>query len=61
MSNFILDTSILGGADFNYAETPIEGRGRSIALELTQATNQTDFEVFGYSVRFAPGEEDARE
>ena len=58
---FIMDTSVLGGSDFNYVETIIEDRGRSIILDWSQAGLNEDFEIFGYSVRFYPAEEEAKE
>lgn len=54
--DFIMDTSVLGGGDFNFAETPIEDRGRSISLQYDQTGLNQDCELFGYSVRYAPAE-----
>lgn len=55
---FILDTDVLGGAsEFNYHETIIEDRGRSIIVDWSQTTGGTDIEIFGYSIRFYPAEE----
>ena len=34
MPNFTLDTSVLGGSDFNYGENPeFNDRGRSIMIQ----------------------------
>ncbi len=58
---FVLDTDILGGSDFNYFETIIEDRGRSIIVDWSQSAGSNDFEIFGYSIRFFPAEEFAQE
>lgn len=58
---FVLDTSALGGNDFNYFETIIEDRGRSITVDWSQSAGGTDLEIFGYSIRFYPAEEQAAE
>ena len=58
---FILDTDVLGGSDFNYAETIIEDRGRSIILDWSQSGLNQDMEIFGYSIRFFPAEEEPKE
>ena len=58
---FILDTSVLGGSDFNYAETIIEDRGRSIIVDWSQGGLDEDMEIFGFSVRFFPAEEEPKE
>lgn len=55
-STFILDTSPLSGGDFNYVETPIDDRGRSISLQIDQTGLNQDCEIFGYSVRYDPAE-----
>ncbi len=58
---FILDTDVLGGSDFNYAETIIIDRGRSIILDWSVSGLNQDMEIFGYSIRFFPGEEQPQE
>ena len=58
---FILDTSRLGGSDFNYVETIIEDRGRSIILDWSQTGVDQDMEIYGYSVRFYPAESEPKE
>lgn len=58
---FILNTDVLGGSDFNYAETIIEDRGRSIILDWSQGGLNQDMEIFGYSIRFFPAEEEPKE
>ena len=58
---FILNTDVLGGSDFNYAETIIEDRGRSIILDWSQSGLNQDMEIFGYSIRFYPAEEEPKE
>lgn len=58
---FILNTDVLGGSDFNYAETIIEDRGRSIILDWSQSGLNQDMEIFGYSIRFFPAEEEPKE
>ena len=59
---FILDTDVLnGGNDFNYAETIIEDRGRGIIIEWSQAGQDQDMEIYGYSIRFYPAEDEAKE
>ena len=58
---FILDTDILGGTDFNYAETIIEDRGRSITMDWSQGGLNEDMELLGYSVRLYPAEKEAKE
>ena len=59
--SFVLDTDVLGGSDFNYAENTIEDRGRSITIDWSQSGADQDMELFGYSVRFYPSEEQAKE
>lgn len=61
MATFVLDTSRLGGSEFNYAETIIEDRGRSIILDWSQSGLDQDMEIFGYSIRFQPTEEQPQE
>lgn len=58
---FILDTSRLGGSEFNYVETIIEDRGRSIILDYSQSGLDEDMEIYGYSIRFYPGEDEPKE
>jgi hypothetical protein len=58
---FILDTDVLGGSDFNYVETIIEDRGRSIILDWSVSGLNQDMEIFGYSIRFFPAEEEPKE
>lgn len=58
---FIMDTDVLGGSDFNYTETIIEDRGRSIILDWSQSGLNQDMEIFGYSIRFYPAEEEPKE
>jgi len=58
---FILDTDVLGGSDFNYAETIIEDRGRSIILDWSVSGLNQDMEIFGYSIRFFAAEEEPKE
>ena len=58
---FILDTDILGGTDFNYAETIIEDRGRSITMDWSQSGLNEDMELLGYSVRLYPAEKEPKE
>ena len=52
---------MLGGADFNYVELPIAERGRSIMVQWSQGGSNQDMELFGYSIRFFPAEEESRE
>ena len=54
---FILDTDVLGGSDFNYVESLLEDRGRSITVEWSQAGLNQDMELYGFSIRFYPAEE----
>ena len=58
---FILGTSRLGGSEFNYAETIIEDRGRSIILDWSQSGSDQDLEIFGFSIRSYPAEKQAQE
>ena len=58
---FILDTDVLGGSDFNYAETIIADRGRSIMVQWSQSGSGEDMELYGYSIRFYPAEQQAKE
>lgn len=58
---FILDTDVLGGSDFNYVETIIEDRGRSIIVDWSQSGLNEDMEIFGYSIRYFPAEEEPKE
>jgi hypothetical protein len=59
--DFILDTSVLGGGDFNYFESIIEDRGRSITIQWDQSGLNEDMEIFGYSVRYFPAEATPKE
>ena len=59
--SFVLGTDVLGDSDFNYTENIIEDRGRSIFLDWSQAGADQDMELYGYSVRFYPSEEEAKE
>jgi len=62
MATFRLNTSTLGGADFNYAENPdINDRGRSIQVRWDQPGLNQDMELLGYSVRLQPADETAKE
>ena len=61
MPSFTLDTSVLGGSGFSYSEVPMEDRGRSIIIQWSQSGADQDMELFGYSVRFSPGETEAQE
>lgn len=58
---FVLNTDVLGGSDFNYVETIIEDRGRSIIVDWSQTGLNEDMEIFGYSIRFYPAEEEPKE
>jgi hypothetical protein len=61
MPQFTLNVSTLGGSGFAYDEETIEDRGRSIVIAWTNSGVGEDMELFGYSVRFAPGETEAQE
>ena len=61
MPLFVLDQSALGGNGFNYHESVFEDRTRSIQLTWTQSGLDQDMELFGYSVRFDPGDPEAQE
>jgi len=62
LADFTLDTSTLGGSDFDYAENPeLTDRGRSIQLQWDQGGANQDLELFGYSVRYTPAEETPKE
>ena len=52
----IWDVSLFAGNDFNFFETPIQDRGRSISLQYDQSSLNTDCEIFGYSVRYHDAE-----
>ena len=52
---------MLGGSDFNYAETIIEDRGRSIMVQWSQGGAGEEMELYGYSIRFYPAEQQAKE
>lgn len=54
---FRLDTDTLGGSDFQFTETIVEDRGRSIQVSWSQSGLNQDMELYGYSVRFAPAED----
>ena len=58
---FVLNTDVLGGQDFNFTENTIEDRGRSISIDWTQSGANQDLELYGYSIRFFPSEEEAKE
>lgn len=62
MATIILDTSVLGGSDFNYFENPeLTDRGRSIQVQWDQTGLNQDMEIFGYSIRLSEGEQSAKE
>ena len=62
MAQFVLNTSVLGGSDFNYFENPdINDRGRSIMIQWDQAGKNQDLELFGYSIRYSAAEDTAKE
>lgn len=62
MPTFTLDSSALGAStQFVYAETPIAERGRSIQLSWSVSGANQDMELFGYSIRFAPAEFEAKD
>jgi len=61
LGSFILGTGILGGINFLYEESIIEGRGRGIQITWTNSLLDQDFEHLGYSVRFAAAEAEAME
>jgi hypothetical protein len=61
LGSFILGTGILGGINFLYQESIIEGRGRGIQITWTNSLLDQDFEHLGYSIRFAPAEAEAME
>jgi hypothetical protein len=50
------DVGLWAGAGFNYVETPIDDRGRTITIQYDQGTVNTDVEIFGYSVRYDAAE-----
>jgi hypothetical protein len=61
MPYIILDSSVLGGSGFIYAENTLIDRGRSIIVQWSQGGYDEDIELFGYSIRFAEGETEAQE
>lgn len=62
MATFTLDSSALGGAPgFYFAETIIEERGRSLAIQWEQDGVDEGMELFGYSIRFAPAESEPKD
>lgn len=61
MPLFILDASVLDGAGFFYAETTLIDRGRSVSLEWSNGADNSDLELFGYSIRYAEGDPEAQE
>jgi hypothetical protein len=52
---------ILGGGEFEYAETPINDRGRSIQLTWTQSGANQDMEIYGHAIRAQVAESHALE
>lgn len=56
LASFTLDSSRLEGVDQEYAETPVEDRGRAIELQWAQGGANQDMELFGYALRFQPAE-----
>jgi hypothetical protein len=58
---FILGSSQLGGSGFAYTETTFEDRGRSIVVEWSQSGANQDMELYGFAIRFAAGDEEAKD
>ncbi len=58
---FVLDVSQLGGSGFAFSESIFEDRGRSIVIEWSQSGANQDLEIYGFAVRFAPGEPEAKD
>lgn len=56
LDSFTLDTDVLGGATYDYVESPVIGRGRSIQMTWEQGGVNQDMEIFGYAIRAAVGE-----
>ena len=65
MANFTLNSTtlgVLGGAgSLSYAENIIGDRGRAITVDWTQTGLDQDFEMYGFSIRFAPAETEPKE
>jgi len=56
LDSFVLDTDTLGGVTYDYGETPVDGRGRSIQITWSQGGVNQDMEIYGYAVRAAVAE-----
>jgi hypothetical protein len=61
LDTFVLDVDRLAGNEYDYVETIIEDRGRSIQLSWTQAGVNQDMEIYGHAVRAAVAEGHAME
>lgn len=56
MASFTLNTSTLAGA-LEQTDNPFDERGRALQLTWEQSGVNQDMEVYGYAVRYAPGED----
>ena len=65
LGTFTLGSSTLGvlggGSPFQYAESIINDRGRSIQVQWSQSGANQDMEIYGHAIRFAPAEGHAME
>ncbi len=62
LDSFVLDTDVLGGEiAYEYIDSPILDRGRSIQAEWSQGGAGQDMDILGYGFRYAPGELNAME
>lgn len=56
-TTFVIGVSLIGsGSEASYIETPIEERGRSIQLEWSLSGVDQNMELYGYAIRYEPGE-----
>jgi len=58
IDDFVMDESLIGSEnELAVAETIVEGRGKGVGIEWTQSGVNQDFELYGYGLRFEPGED----
>lgn len=57
----LFDVDVFGGLGVGFRENIINDRGRGIILNWTNSDVGSGVELFGYAIRFAPGEAEAKE
>ena len=61
-TTFVIGSSVISsGSEAAYIETPIGDRGRNIQLEWSLGGANQNLELYGYAIRYEPGESTAME